>query len=129
MQDLRTADSLGKGESQANAQGVYYIVTLKIANHAKRVDYTFKPASAILVDDAGREFHLSETGQRALDSTRSNKCNAPIPAGASCITEVVFEVPENAHLSKLRISEGGLIGDILNFVVYGMKRIALETSK
>jgi hypothetical protein len=125
VQGVRKANSLGSGESQTNAQGVYYVVTLKIANHAKRVDFTFKRASAILVDEAGREFHLSEKAQRALESTPSDTCSGPIPAGASCTTEFAFELPENAHVSLLRISEGGSIGDILDFVFYGTKRIAL----
>lgn len=121
---VRQATALGKGDSQA-PNGVYYVVTIKVANHAKRVDYTFKKASAILVDDAGREFHLSENGQQALESTQSDKCSGPIPAGASCIAEVAFEVPENAHVLQLKFSEGGSIGDILDFVFYGTKRIGL----
>jgi hypothetical protein len=125
VQGVRKVSPLGSGDSQTRAQGVYYVVTLKIANHAKRVDYTFKRASAILVDEVGREFHLSESGQQSLDATQSNKCSSSIPAGASCTTDVAFEVPENAHVSELRISEGGSIGDILDFVFYGTKRIAL----
>lgn len=125
VQGVRKANSLGSGESQTNAEGVYYIVTLKIANHAKRVDFTFKRPSAILVDEVGREFHLSENGQQSLDANQSNKCSGPIPAGASCTTELAFELPENAHVSLLRISEGGTLGDILDFVFYGTKRIAL----
>ena len=125
VQGVRKAKSLGSGESQKNAQGLFYVVTLKIANHAKRVDYTFKSAFAILVDDAGREFHPSANGQETLPSGQSNRCGGPIPAGASCITELVFEVPENARVSQLKISEGGSIGDILDFVFYGTKRIAL----
>ena len=42
--------------SEAKAAGAFYVVTLKIANHAKRVDYKPKRASAILIDDKGREF-------------------------------------------------------------------------
>jgi hypothetical protein len=124
VQSVRKASSLGNGESQTNAEGVYYVVTLKIANHAKRVDFTFKRASAILVDDAGREFRLSENAQRALES-QGAKCSGAIPAGASCTSELAFELPENAHASLLRISEGGTFGDILDFVFYGTKRIAL----
>lgn len=128
VQDVRKTNSLGSGESQANAEGVYYVVTLKIANHAKRVDFTFKRASAILVDEAGREFHVSEIAQRALESIQGRKCGDPIPAGASCTTELAFELPENAHASLLRISEGGLLGDILDFAFYGTKRIALGSA-
>ena len=125
VQGVRKMSSLGGGDPQNGAQSVFYVVTLKIANHAKRVDFTFKRPSAILVDDAGREFHLSENGQQSLDATHSNNCSGPIPAGASCTTELAFELPENAPASLLRISEGGTLGDILDFVFYGTKRIAL----
>ena len=124
VQGVRKMRSLGSGDPQNGAQSVYF-VTLKIANHAKRVDFTFKRASAILVDDAGQEFHLSPSGQQSLDAIHSNNCSGPIPAGASCTTELAFELPENAHASLLRISEGGTLGDILDFVFYGTKRIAL----
>ena len=125
VQGVRRARCPGGTESQANADGVYYIVTLKIVNHAKRVDLAFKRASAILVDDAGREFHLSETAQRAIESVEGDTCSGPIPAGASCTTELAFELPGETQPSLLRISEGGALGDILDFVFYGTKRIAL----
>jgi Domain of unknown function (DUF4352) len=129
VQGVRKASTLGKGDSQT-LNGVYfYVVTIKVTNHAKRVDYTFKRSSAVLVDDAGREFHLSDNGQRALESAQSNRCADPIPAGASCITEVVFEVAEDAGPLQLRFSEGGSIGDILDFVFYGTKRIGLGLLK
>lgn len=121
---VRKSGTSRQGDSQA-LNGVYYVVTIKIANHAKRVDYTFKRASAILVDDAGREFHMSDSGQQELHSSRINKCDEPIPAGGSCTTEVVFKVPDNARPAQFRFSEGGSVGDILDFVFYGTKRIEL----
>jgi Domain of unknown function (DUF4352) len=123
----RTATSLGTGESQANSVGAYYVVTMKVANHARRVDYTLDKAIAVLVDDEGREFHLSLDGQRALDSAREKRdeCDAPLPAGASCVTEIVFELPAGARASYLRVSEGGPAGDILDTVFYGRKIIEL----
>ncbi len=81
VQGVRKMSFLGSADLQTGAQSVYYVVTLKIANHAKRVDYTFKRPSAILVDDAGREFHLSESGQQSLDATHSNNCSGPIRQG------------------------------------------------
>src|SRR5207247_2767323 len=82
VQGVRKMRSLGSGDPQNGAQSVYF-VTLKIANHAKRVDFTFKRASAILVDDAGKEFHPSPSGQQSLDAIHSNNCSGPIPAWAS----------------------------------------------
>ena len=122
---VRKANVLGDEASRADARGAYYIVTIKIANHAKRVNYTFKKASAVLVDAGGREFRISASGQKAIESPNNNQCSAPIPAGASCITEVVFDVPADTRAAQFRISEGGLAGDILDVVFYGKKRIEL----
>ena len=122
----RKASVLGKGDSQA-ADGVYYVVTIKVANHAVRVDYTFKKKAAILIDESGREFHVSPSGQFALESSEGHHCSAPIPAGGSCVIDVVFDVPKSANVSQLRISEGGLAGDILDVIFYGKKRIELGT--
>ena len=127
VMEVRKADGLGSGESALNAAGAFYVVTLKIANHAKRVDYKPKRASAILIDDRGREFFLSASGQTALESLRGPRCYDPIPAGASCVTELVFDIPADSHITQLRISEGGLVGDILDVVFFGKKRIELRS--
>lgn len=124
---VREASSLGSGEHQTNARGVYCIVTLKIANHAKRVDYRFKRSSPVLIDNTGRELRPSPVGQQALESAEGARCSEPIPAGSSCTTEVVFDVPSNSRVSTLRISEGGLAGDILEVIFFGKKRIELGT--
>jgi len=125
--EVRKADVLGTGDSEAKAAGAFYVVTLKIANHAKRVDYKPKRASAILIDDKGREFFQSESGQAALESVQEPRCYDPIPAGASCTTELVFDIPADSHITQLRISEGGLVGDILDVVFFGKKRIELRS--
>ena len=123
--DVRRTNTLGKTDSQL-VNRVYYVVTIKVSNHAVRVDYRFKKNSAVLVDMMGREFHFSRSGQEALEATKGQECINPIPAGASCLTDVVFELPADSHVSALRISEGGLAGDILDVVFFGKKRIALE---
>jgi hypothetical protein len=122
---VRKANSLGNGSSLASAHGVYYVVTLKIANHAKRVDYNFKQASTRLVDVEEKEFRVSTGGQQALETTIGKQCSSPIPAGASCVTEVVFDLPADAEVKQFRISEGGFVGDVLDMVFYGRKRIEL----
>jgi uncharacterized protein DUF4352 len=124
---VRKAIALGREASPTKAKGVFYILTVKIANHAKRVSYMFKKSSPRLVDVKEREFPLSVAGQQALESMIGAQCSSPIPAGASCVTEVVFDLPEGAEVSKFRISEGGLIGDILDVVFFGKKRIELSS--
>lgn len=103
----------------------YWIVTLQIANHAQRVDFNFKKSSAILVDEQGREYHSSEAAQQAIGLGQAPKCGNPIPAGSSCTTELAFELPEDARASTFRVSEGGRLGDVLDLIFYGKKRITL----
>ncbi|HKA21730.1 MAG TPA: DUF4352 domain-containing protein [Blastocatellia bacterium] len=127
VQGVRTTNSLGSGEFRTRPQGLYYIISLKIANHAKRVDFRFKYESAKLIDIEDKQFGLSPAGQRALEAETGKRCDKPIPAGASCVTEVVFDLPADAELKHFRISEGGLVGDILNVIFYGKKRIELSS--
>jgi len=123
---VRKVDALGTGDSTSKPRGTYYIVALKIANHAKRVDYKFKTSSAVLVDESGRQYLFSTEGLAALQSVdQASLCAEPIPAGASCVTEVVFDLPREARLSHLRIAFGGMIGDLLERVFWGNKVIEL----
>ena len=124
----RKAATLGASGDQKPAEGLYYIVTIKVANHAKRVDFKFDPSSAVLLDRTGKEYHLSARGQEALDSTRtqSDACAQALSAGASCVTEIVFEVPADISDPHLKMSFGGKVGEFLDSIFYGKRKIALE---
>jgi hypothetical protein len=123
---VRQAGFVGSVDSLIKPAGIFYIVTLKVANHAVRVDYKYKRDCALLVDERGREYPSSPEGQPALEATLSpvELCSAPIPAGASCVTEVVFDVPAGIRVSQLRITFGP-IADIFDPIFSGRKRIAL----
>jgi hypothetical protein len=123
----RKGAALGNEAAQKPSEGVYYIVTLKVANHAKRVDFKFNETTAVLVDGAGKEYCVSAQGQAAFDSTRPRKdaCKEALPAGASCITELVFDVPADISNPHMKISFGK-IGDFLDSIFYGKRKIALE---
>src|SRR6266496_3845611 len=84
---LRQSSVIGNAPGQQPAQGVYAIVIMKIANHARRVDFTFDKSTVILIDEQDREYRWSADAQRAFDATRppGEQCAEPIPAGESCI--------------------------------------------
>ena len=123
---VRQANEVGRVGGTVKPRGDFYIVTLKIANHAKRVDYNYKQDCAVLIDRNGREYRHSSEGQSAVEATLSpaELCSAPIPAGQSCVTQVVFDVPAGVQASQLRITFGAL-ADIFDPVFSGRKRIAL----
>jgi hypothetical protein len=122
------AEFVGTGSSVVKPAGVFYIVTLKIANHAVRVDYKYKKGCALLIDERGKEYLPSFEGQRALETTLSPDalCSSPIPAGQSCVTEVAFDVPSGVQISQLRITFGAL-ADNFDPIFSGRKRIALTS--
>ncbi|HKQ07683.1 MAG TPA: DUF4352 domain-containing protein [Blastocatellia bacterium] len=124
---VRQAATLGGAPDAPRAQGIYAIVTMKVANHAQRVDFTFDKSTVILIDEQGNEYHWADGTQRAYDALRpaSARCAEPIAAGATCITEVVFDLPATARITQVRISGGGAVGDVLDTIFYGKKRIAL----
>jgi hypothetical protein len=123
------ANSVGNYVSQHSTEGQFYVVTLKIANHAQRVNYSFDKSVAILVDESGREYHISGAGQKALDgeTTKSGGCESEIPPGGSCISDLVFELPKEVRVSHLRVSGGGKAGDVLDTIFYGKKIIKVES--
>ena len=53
-------------------------------------------------------------------------CAAAIPAGGSCTTELVFDVPRDARELHLCISCGMAFFDLVDDVVWGRKRIRLR---
>ena len=122
VQSVRSAAFVGTANSLVRPAGVFYIVTLKIANHAVRVDYKYKRDSALLIDERGNEYLPSVEGQPALEATLSPTavCSAPIPAGQSCATDV----PTGVRISQMRITFGAL-ADIFDPIFSGRKRIAL----
>lgn len=109
------------------ARGVYTLVTLKVINHARRVDFTFDKSTVILIDEHGIEYRWSADVQRDFEATgrASAGCAEPIPAGASCTTEVIFDVPASARIIGMQITGGGAVGNVLDTIFYGNKRIAL----
>src|SRR5436853_1712629 len=123
---VRQAATISNAPEPQRARGVYAMVTMKIANHAQRVDFTFDKSTVILVDEQGNEYHWSADVQRTYDATRpqGEPCAEPIAAGVSCVTEVIFDVPATARIAQVRIS-GGPVGDVLDTIFSGNKRIPL----
>ena len=65
VQAVRKSHTLGS----STAKGIYYIVSLKVANHARRVNFEFKPASPVLISQDGRRYHVSSEPRRPSNPT------------------------------------------------------------
>jgi hypothetical protein len=111
------ANAVGSYVSQQSTQGQFFIVTMKVTNYARRVD------------EGGKEYQVSRAGQKALDgeTTKSGGCESEIPPGASCVSDLVFELPKDARVSHVKVSGGSAAGDVLDTIFYGKKVIKVES--
>ena len=126
--DARSEGLAPSQDNESAGPGTVCVLTLKIENRARRVEYTFNDEVAVLVDERGREYRpVRSDANSPADGGEGagGRCDEPIPAGSSCTTDLTFELPPDARVSHLRISHGG-IGYLLDLVFYGNKRITLE---
>lgn len=107
VESVSTAKTLGT----ANAQGTFYVVTLKawfdehtIASWRPR-DLPLTPGrrQLALVDERDRVFGVSEAGERALAAagTSGTPLTQPLKPGESYTTTLVFDLPANARAPRL----------------------------
>ena len=108
--------TIGNGAATVRASGLYYIVTIRVDNDAKRVAFKWDERIPHIMDAQGDRFDKSPDGQAALDAVTKPKF--AVPPGQSASFEAVFDVP--AHIDKpvLALDNGIMMGDIFNLVEY-----------
>jgi len=109
--DVQQAKTLGA----ETAGGSFYVVTVKSrfderTISANRGDGPLKPNSRIVtvVDDRGRTFFPSETGERALVAMNNagTDLTTPLRPGQSYTTRFVFDLPADIQHPTLLMREG-----------------------
>lgn len=126
----QTVSELGPDDHLVHPSGQFVIVDLNVTNHAKRVDYDTSKHTVVLFDDEGNEYRVDPWAQAALESTPGWTHRPPrrLAAGAAWVTQLVFDVPKNAHGLYLKISWGGAFIDTVDDVVFGDRRMQLAAS-
>ena len=100
----------------AKSNGIFYIVTIRVDNDAKRVAFKWDERIPHIVDAEGNRYDKSPEGQAALDA--ATKPHYTIPPGQSASFQAVFDVPTSIHKPVLAFDNGILMGDLFNFVEY-----------
>lgn len=123
----KTRGELGQGASQERPSGMFWIVRIRFANRGIRVTHRFDPDTVVAVDDHELRHRLSPRGQAALDSESPGRdpCGADLDPGGTCVRDLVFDLPATAQNPLLRFAFGGPVGEWLDVVFLGDKRIKL----
>lgn len=116
--DVSRVKTLGAGQSEATARGLFYVVTLRTrfdetTISPARGNSPLRPNSRVLTvfDSEGRSYSPSVEGQRALELSQSTgtPIETPLRPGESYTTAFVFDLPEDARNPTLLLNEGELV--------------------
>lgn len=93
---VNKSKTLGNSFTQKTAQGMFYVVTVKIENKGNKT-MTFDASMAKVKDDQGREFERSVDGQTAkgLSQGQVDLFLQQIQPSLSVTGDLVFDLPEN----------------------------------
>ncbi|HVF57523.1 MAG TPA: hypothetical protein VM934_15315 [Pyrinomonadaceae bacterium] len=118
VQNVRRTKTLGEAQGRATAKGDFYVVTLRtrfdertISPSRGNAPLAPNPRSLAIRDEAGRRYKLSEEGERALRTTRSEgtPLDTPLRPGESYTTELVFDLPSEVKNPVLLMNESDLL--------------------
>lgn len=106
--NVETGKTLGNQFTKKDAQGTFYIVTLKIENKGNKTA-TFDSSLAKVTDDQGREFERSIEGQTAKGMSEGNVdlFLQQIQPSLSVTGDLVFDLPADMQ-NPMLIVKGSL---------------------
>ncbi len=108
--DVTAATTLGSQYTKKTAQGMFYVVSLKIENKGKETK-TIDSSMITLTDSQGRTFDRSIDGQTAKGMARGkvDLFLQQVQPGLSVNGDIVFDIPKDAAGLKLLV-KGGYFG-------------------
>jgi hypothetical protein len=108
--NVATAKSLGNSYTEKDAQGMFYVVTVKIENKGNKTA-TFDSSMAKVTDDKGREFERSVEGQTAKGMAQGgvDLFLQQIQPSLSVAGDLVFDLPADISNPVLLV-KGSIFG-------------------
>jgi hypothetical protein len=125
---LRTTQSLGSAKAPQGE--AFYIIHVRVTNHARRVEYVFRPEIYRLYTTDGRALPNTPDGQSAIDSAAGGRQMEPVrlaPMGGSVKRSLAFVGPSGLSSVRAAISTAGALGDFLDLIFGGNVNIELKT--
>lgn len=100
VEDVTLTNELGQA-----GHGVFYVITLRLSNHARGRDQRASSTAIHLLDDQGRSYDLSPLGQALWEAQHGPTAplTSTIAVGQSLTTVQVFELPRDANDVALTI--------------------------
>ncbi|MFQ5664090.1 MAG: hypothetical protein ACE5HL_09675 [Terriglobia bacterium] len=117
--EVTTTKTLGPPAQQTTAQGIFYVVTLKIwldertisAQRARGLPLRPNRRAVAVVDESGRRYRPSVEGQQALERSQgpSVPLTRPLRPGESYTSVFVFDLPAESRNRRLLVATADAI--------------------
>lgn len=120
--NVRQTKTIGEGTNQKRAQGMFYVVTVKVFSDAKRATLGLLMPRARVFDATGKVFERSAEAEQALEATTGNATAFDKRVGPQddyFTKEIVFDLPDDAKSPKLDLTEGYAIDRVIEFFLIG----------
>ena len=100
--------TIGVGSDSVQAQGTFYLVTVRVSSQAKAVNQRALDVEVYLLDAANQRVDPSGAGQQAFDATGKGglPLSSELAPGESFLRTIVFDVPSNASHLALVVTHG-----------------------
>lgn len=121
---LHKAATLGQGARQIRARGIFYIVLVRLDNHALRVPFEWDDDIVRIIDSKNQTYHVNHAAQERLLAETPEK--RAVLAGANATFPVAFDLPTNIRGPAVAFENGILMGDAFDFVAYRRVAVALQ---
>jgi hypothetical protein len=115
VEGVDTVKTLGIGPTEIRPKGIFFILHVKMSNHARGIAQKPSEPRIHIEDGDGNIWTFSAKGQRALESTdgKQNDIGKRLELDESLVTKIVFEIPRNKRGLKAMIEEGPFITKFL----------------
>lgn len=107
--------------------GVFYVVTFRVDNRAKRVNHPWDNSIAYVIDKQGREYRNTGDAQKKLNSIKAfNLIDKHVTqAGETETTVFVFDLPKDVQEPCLKYNGEFLMGDMFDGNQFKHTRVKL----
>jgi hypothetical protein len=120
---VMTSSELGNGEKRISAAGKFYVVRVQtwfdpstIAPFRGNGTLAPSPRKVVIIDDKGREFNVSQPGQRAFELTPgaiTTPLTTPLRPGESYSSDFVFDLPADIRNPRLFVGDADPISSFI----------------
>jgi hypothetical protein len=96
--------------------GIFYLVTFRVENDAKRVDHVWTNDIAYLIDEWGHRYENDREAQQRLNDVApfGYQDRYVTSAGEVATTQLVFDLPKAVKEPYLRVRGWTLMGDVFD---------------